>query len=94
VSRFASLAVASFLPVRQHGVAAMLKVAWASILATQMAAHTGSWLPLLLIVLFVFDRLEQYRGISCEELQYSYKEQIEAGILKGDQLETEFVGEV
>jgi len=74
----------------------ILTPAWASILATQMAAHTGSWrmvffitgalgvLPLLLIVLVVFDRPEQYRGITQEELQYSYKDEIDAGILKGD----------
>jgi sugar phosphate permease len=77
----------------------ILTPAWASILATQMAAHTGSWrtvffitgamgvFPLLLIVLVVFDRPEQYRGITREELHYSYKEEIEAGILKGDNFE-------
>ena len=74
----------------------ILTPAWASILATQMAAHTGSWrtvffitgglgiFPLLLIVFVVFDRPEQYRGITREELRYSYKEEIEAGILKDD----------
>jgi sugar phosphate permease len=74
----------------------ILTPAWASIFATQLAAHTGSWrtvffisgalgvLPLLLIVLLVFDRPEQYRRITREELHYSYKEEIEAGILTGD----------
>ncbi|ANH75455.1 major Facilitator Superfamily protein [Ralstonia insidiosa] len=74
----------------------ILTPAWAAIFATQLAVHTGSWrtvffitgalgvVPLLLIVLLVFDRPEQYRGISREELQYSYKDEIEAGILTGD----------
>jgi sugar phosphate permease len=41
-------------------------------------------LPLALIALYVFDRPEQYRKITREELEYSYRDEIEAGILKGD----------
>lgn len=74
----------------------ILTPAWAAIFATQLAVHTGSWrqvffitgalgvVPLLLIAAFVFDRPEQYSRITPEELQYSYKDEIEAGILKGD----------
>jgi sugar phosphate permease len=70
--------------------------AWASILATQLAEYLGDWrpvfliaavagiVPLVLIKLFVFDRPEQYRHITQEELEYSYREELEAGILKGD----------
>ncbi|WP_126282875.1 MFS transporter [Burkholderia stagnalis] len=73
----------------------ILTPAWASIFATQMAAHTGSWrvvffisgalgvLPLFLIALFVFDRPEQYARITKEELAYSYKDEIESGVLDG-----------
>ncbi|MGZ2747501.1 MFS transporter [Burkholderia stagnalis] len=73
----------------------ILTPAWASIFATQLAAHTGSWrlvffisgalgvVPLVLIACFVFDRPEQYPRITKEELAYSYKDEIEAGVLDG-----------
>ncbi|MXN77773.1 MFS transporter [Burkholderia sp. 4701] len=73
----------------------ILTPAWASIFATQLAAHTGSWrlvffisgalgvVPLVLIACFVFDRPEQYPRITREELAYSYKDEIEAGVLDG-----------
>lgn len=77
----------------------ILTPAWASIFATQLAAHTGNWrtvffisgalgvIPFALIMLLVFDRPEHYRGITQEELAYSYKDEIDAGILKGDNFE-------
>jgi sugar phosphate permease len=73
----------------------ILTPAWASIFASQLAVHTGSWrlvflisgalglLPLVLITLFVFDRPEQYPRITQTELEYSYKDEIDAGILDG-----------
>ncbi|KVX52257.1 MFS transporter [Burkholderia cepacia] len=73
----------------------ILTPAWASIFATQLAAHTGSWrlvffisgalgvIPLALIAYFVFDRPEQYPRITQAELEYSYKDEIEAGVLDG-----------
>ncbi|MCW5619734.1 MAG: MFS transporter [Burkholderiales bacterium] len=73
----------------------ILTPAWGSIFATQLAVQSGDWrlvffvtaafgvLPLFLIVAFVFDRPEQYRKITPEELAYSYKDEIESGILTG-----------
>lgn len=73
----------------------ILTPAWASILATQLANCFGDWrpvfflsaasgiVPLILIKLLVFDRPEDYRHISREELEYSYGDELEAGILKG-----------
>lgn len=69
--------------------------AWASIFATQLATHSGDWrivffvtaaigiLPLFLILFLVFDRPEHYKKITQEELEYSYRDEIEAGILTG-----------
>ena len=74
----------------------ILTPAWASIFATQFAAHSGDWrivfyltaamgvIPLFLIIFYVFDRPEQYKKITKEELAYSYRDEIESGILKGD----------
>jgi len=72
----------------------ILTPAWASILATQMAVFFGDWrivffitaavgiVPLLLICVLVFDRPEHYKHITQEELEYSYEEELAAGILK------------
>jgi len=72
----------------------ILTPAWASILATQMAVFFGGWrivffitaavgmVPLLLIWFLVFDRPEQYKHITQEELEHSYEEELAAGILK------------
>jgi len=76
----------------------ILTPAWASVLATQLAVSLGDWrpvffimaavgvVPLVLIKLFVFDRPEQYKHITREELEYSYRDEVEAGILQGDEL--------
>jgi sugar phosphate permease len=73
----------------------ILTPAWASILAAQLALYFGDWrpvffvtaaagiVPLLLIQLFVFDRPEDYKRITQEELEHSYRDELEAGILKG-----------
>ncbi len=72
----------------------ILTPAWASILATQLAIGLGNWrpvffltaaagiAPLVLIKLFVFDRPEDYRHITREELEHSYRDELEAGILR------------
>ena len=72
----------------------ILTPAWASILATQMAVFFGGWrivffitaavgiVPLLLIWFLVFDRPEQYKHITQEELEHSYEEELAEGILK------------
>lgn len=74
----------------------ILTPAWASIVATQMAIHLGGWrpvfvitaavgiIPLLLILYFVFDRPEEYKGITQDELEYSYRDELEDGTLKKD----------
>jgi sugar phosphate permease len=80
----------------------ILTPAWASILATQVATYTGSWrlvffitaalgiVPLFLIVFMIFDRPEQYRKITPEELEYSYRDELEKGTLsKGDYSDTQ-----
>jgi len=73
----------------------ILTPAWASILGTQLAMCLGGWrpvffvtaaagvVPLVLIKLFVFDRPEEYKHITREELEHSYRDELEAGILKG-----------
>lgn len=72
----------------------ILTPAWASVLATQLAVYFGNWrpvffvtaaagiVPLVLIKLFVFDRPEHYKHITQEELEHSYRDELEAGILK------------
>ncbi|SDV46174.1 MFS transporter [Chitinasiproducens palmae] len=75
----------------------ILTPAWASVLATQFAAHADSWrivfyvtgamgvLPLLLILFAVYDRPEQYPRATDDDLEYAYRDEIEAGVLrKGD----------
>ncbi|MBI5686242.1 MAG: MFS transporter [Verrucomicrobia bacterium] len=73
----------------------ILTPAWASIVATQLTVCLGDWrpvfflsaaagvVPLILIALFVFDRPEDYKRITREELEHSYQDELEAGILKG-----------
>ena len=73
----------------------ILTPAWASILATQFAVYFGDWrpvfflsaasgiVPLMLIKLLVFDRPEDYPHITREELEHSYRDELEAGILQG-----------
>ncbi|MGO9621138.1 MAG: MFS transporter [Desulfobaccales bacterium] len=77
----------------------ILTPAWASILATQMAVFFGGWrivffitaavgiVPLLLICFLVFDRPEEYKHITQEELEYSYEEELAEGILKKGELQ-------
>lgn len=72
----------------------ILTPAWASVLATQFAAHANSWrivffvtgalgvVPLLMISLLVFDRPEQYRHATEADLEYAYRDELEAGTLK------------
>ncbi len=72
----------------------ILTPAWASVLATQLATYTGSWrlvffitaamgiFPFFLIIFMIFDRPEQYRKITQEELEYSYRDELEKGTLK------------
>jgi sugar phosphate permease len=71
----------------------ILTPAWASVLATQFAAHADSWrivffvtgalgiVPLVLIALFVFDRPEHYRHASEADLEYAYRDELEAGTI-------------
>ncbi len=77
----------------------ILTPAWASIVATQMAVYFGEWrivffitaamgiIPFFLIWFLVFDRPEQYRNITEEELEYSYRDELEEGILKKGEYE-------
>ena len=80
----------------------ILTPAWASVLATQMAVFFGGWrivffitagfgiVPLFLILYLVFDRPEQYKYITQEELEDSYQEELAAGILqKGEFKDTQ-----
>jgi sugar phosphate permease len=72
----------------------ILTPAWASVLATQLATYTGSWrlvffvtaalgvIPLFAITFLIFDRPEQYRKITPEELAYSYGDEIAKGTLQ------------
>jgi sugar phosphate permease len=74
----------------------ILTPAWASVIATQLTVYFGDWrpvfyisaatgvAPLILIALFVFDRPEDYKKITREELEHSYQDELAAGILKGD----------
>jgi sugar phosphate permease len=74
----------------------ILTPAWASVLATQLAVYAGDWrivffltaamgvVPLVMVIFYIFDRPEQYKNITKEELAYSYDDEIKAGILKGD----------
>jgi sugar phosphate permease len=72
----------------------ILTPAWASVLATQMAEHTGDWrfvfyvtgacgmVPLLMIVFLIFDRPEQYPKASRADLEYAYADEIKAGTMR------------
>jgi sugar phosphate permease len=72
----------------------ILTPAWASVLATQIASHTGDWrfvfyvtaacgvLPLLMIGLLVFDRPEQYKKATRADLDYAYADEIAAGTMR------------
>lgn len=74
----------------------ILTPAWASVFATQLAAHAGDWrivffltaamgaVPLIMVIFYIFDRPEHYKNITREELAHSYQDEIQAGILKGD----------
>jgi sugar phosphate permease len=74
----------------------ILTPAWASVLGTQLAVAFDNWrpvffvtaaagiVPLVLIARFVFDRPEDYKHITQKELEHSYRDELEAGILKGD----------
>lgn len=74
----------------------ILTPAWASIFATQIASHANDWrivfyitgamgvLPLFLMIFFIHDRPEHYKKITTEEIEYAYKDEIEAGIIKAD----------
>jgi len=71
----------------------ILTPAWASVLATQFAAHADSWrvvffvtgalgvVPLALIAVFVFDRPEHYRHATEADLEYAYRDELEAGTI-------------
>lgn len=75
----------------------ILTPAWASVLATQLAAHADSWrlvfyvtgalgvIPLLMIVTWVFDRPEQYPKITEADLEYAYRDELAAGTLRQGQ---------
>src|SRR3990172_4604595 len=77
----------------------ILTPAWASIVATQLAVRLDGWRPVfwisaaagvvpgIVVKLCVFDRPEDYQHITREELEHSYQEELEAGILKGDDFE-------
>jgi len=80
----------------------ILTPAWASIVATQMAVYFGDWrivffitaamgvIPLVLITVLIFDRPEQYKNITQEELEYSYRDELDEGILqKGEYKDTQ-----
>jgi len=72
----------------------ILTPAWASVFATQFAAHADSWrivfyvtgamgiVPLLMIMFLIFDRPEQYSKITPEELEYAYRDEIADGSVK------------
>ena len=74
----------------------ILTPAWASVLGTQLAVYFNDWrpvffitaaagiVPLLLIRRFIFDRPEDYKHITQKELEHSYRDELEAGILKGN----------
>ncbi|MEN6438808.1 MAG: MFS transporter [Syntrophobacter sp.] len=73
--------------------------AWASIVATQLAVYFDSWrpvffltaamgiIPLFLLAIYIFNRPEEYKNITREELEYSYQDELEEGILKKDELD-------
>lgn len=78
----------------------ILTPAWATILATQLAALFGSWrpvflvaaglgvIPLILILVFIKDRPEQLRGMSQLELEESYEDDLADGIMTAEDLKS------
>lgn len=72
----------------------ILTPAWASVLATQWAAHAHDWrivffvtaslgiVPLVLIVFVVHDRPEKYAKSTVDDLEYAYADEIKAGTIK------------
>jgi sugar phosphate permease len=72
----------------------ILTPAWASILATQIAAHTGDWrfvffvtaacgvVPLAMIILLVYDRPEQHPKTTAADMDYAYADEIAAGTIR------------
>ncbi|GJE46958.1 MFS transporter [Methylobacterium soli] len=72
----------------------ILTPAWASVFATQFAHAAGDWrivfyvtaafgvVPLLLILVIVFDRPEQFKGATPEDLEYAYRDEIERGEIR------------
>ncbi|MGH1572794.1 MFS transporter [Methylobacterium sp. P31] len=75
----------------------ILTPAWASVFATQFAHAAGDWrivfyvtaafgvVPLLMILLIVFDRPEQFKGATPEDLEYAYRDEIERGEIRSGQ---------
>ena len=75
----------------------ILTPAWASVVATQFAAHANSWrvvffvtgalgvIPLVMIALLVFDRPEQYAKATEDDLEYAYRDEIAAGTIRKGQ---------
>jgi sugar phosphate permease len=75
----------------------ILTPAWAGAFATYLAIHCGGWrpvffltaamglIPLVLIIVCVFDKPEDYKDITREELECSYRDELQEGILtKGE----------
>ena len=105
--------LARWFPSRQRAQAQsslswawILTPAWASILATQLAAYFGDWrpvfivaaflglIPLILILAFIKDRPEQLKGISQLELEESYEDELASGIITIDDLRTGKTGDL
>ena len=71
--------------------------AWGSVFATALADWAGTWrtvffltaamgvVPLALILLLVYDRPEQRRRTTPDELEYAYRDEIAAGLLTAGQ---------
>lgn len=71
----------------------ILTPAWASVLATQMAAHAESWrivfmvtgaagiIPLCMIVLWIFDRPELHPRATESDMEYAYRDEIADGTI-------------
>lgn len=68
--------------------------AWAGVFATQFADMAGSWrmvffvtaalgaVPLLLVATLVFERPEDYRKITADEMEYAYRDEIRRGLVR------------
>jgi sugar phosphate permease len=78
----------------------ILTPAWASVFATQLAQWAGDWrivffvtaafgvIPLVLIAVLIFDRPEQYKKITPDELEYAYQDELNQGVLQKGQYAT------